>query len=174
MYNFQCKVYCTVNICSVMPSVVSDSESESQPSKSKSGVALENGIFSPKWVTFDLELWPITFIVLWEYLLIYVNPSYQISLPLKIPSQSYGWKMQFLGEVQWPLTFGQFVKKSNQLIYTSCIIIWPGKKKIHLRFFLLLSIVVTRSGAYWWTDRQPKNIMPLVYTLGQIGIKLQF
>ena len=52
----------------------------------------EDSIFSQNLVTFDPEIWPFTPIALLEYVAIYFYPTYQITLPLDIPSWSHGWK----------------------------------------------------------------------------------
>ena len=71
----------------------------------------ENCISSRRLMTFDLELWPFTSIVSWEYLFYscqsFLNPT---KFNCHRTFQPYGWKMLFLAEVQWPLTSGKFIQ----------------------------------------------------------------
>ena len=40
-----------------------------------------------------------------KYVFIHFYPSYQIALPLAIPSWRYGWKFEYLAKILWTLTF---------------------------------------------------------------------
>ena len=66
-----------------------------------------NNFFSLcKIVTFDLENLPFTSLVLWKYSLYKsILCKCYILFPLNIPSQGYGWKIEFLANNHWPLTF---------------------------------------------------------------------